>query len=158
MRRLKKFEELNYSTYASAADKIDKLGQKEKSEELLRHGLKMSRKFSDEATFSIVVGDVREFPSAKFESLNIFKSYGVWTLRAIFKSDSVNTHRIDSTVSNDGKIEWKDGNKFLDKKSTLRFQGVINEISSFQLDFQSFFSETGLTTEDLKLVLRTYFK
>lgn len=156
MKHLKKFEELDYTTYMSAADKLASYGQTDKAKELKKHALEMSRKFADEVNFGILVGGVREFTDAKFVSISIFKTSGNWMLRGLFKSGSL-THRVDSTVSESGQIIWKDGNKFLDKKSVVNYQKVIRELSLTQVDFEMFFKQTGLTSEDLTLVLRTFY-
>lgn len=156
MKHIRKFEELDYSTYISAADKLDQFGQTKKADELRDHAVNMSRKFADENTFGILVGDVRPFPDAKFESLSIFKAGDSWCLRGIFHSGSA-THRIDSTVNPNGEIVWKEGNKFLDKKSCIKYQTVISDLCKIQDDFDLYFSQTGLIPEDLKLVLRTFY-
>ncbi len=156
MKHLRKFEELDYSTYMSAADKLDQYGQTSRSTELRKHAVNMSRKFADESVFGILVGGVRPFPEAKFTALEIFKAGDSWCLRGIFQSGSA-THRIDSNVSPTGEITWKDGNKFLDKRSVVNYQRVISDLSKSQDDFNLFFNQTGLNTEDLKLVLRTFY-
>lgn len=157
MKHLRKFEELDYSTYISAADKLAGYGQTKRAEELRAHAQTMSRKMADEETFGILVGEVRPFPSAKFSDLTIFRtSENSWCLRGIFKSGE-STHRIDCNVSRDGQITWKEGNKFLDKKSVMKFQKVIIELSKSQDDFKDFFRLTGLTSDSLILVLRTFY-
>ena len=156
MKHLRKFEELDYSTYMSAADKFDQFGQTRRADELRDHAVNMSRKFADESTFGIIVGGVRPFPDAKFTSLEIFKAGDSYCIRGIFHSGS-STHRIDSNVMPNGEIVWKEGNKFLDKKSAVNFQKVISDLSKSQSDFDSFFEQTGLNSEDLKLVLRTFY-
>lgn len=156
MKHLIKFEELDYSTYMSAADKFSQLGQKRKAEEVRSHATKMSRKYVDQETFGILVGDVRPFPEAKFTSLSVFKAGESWCLRSLFRSGDY-THRIDSTVLPNGDIVWKEGNKFLDKKSVFKFQKVVSELSKIQDDFNLLFQQSGLKSESLKLVSRTFY-
>lgn len=156
MKRLKKFEELDYATYLSAADKFSKYGQEAKAQDTIRHAKEMARKYANEQTFGILVGEVKPFPDAKFSELSVFKTAGSWTIRGIFQSGSA-THRIDADVSPTGQINWKDGNKFLDRGSVMKFQRVISDLSRTQGDFEDFFTHTGLKSEDLKVVLRTFY-
>jgi hypothetical protein len=156
MKHLRKFEELNYSTYMSAADKLAGYGQTDRAKELRDHAVDMSRKAIDSMTFGILVGGVRPFPDAKFTSLDIFKSGSGWVMNSIFQSGN-NTHKVTSSVSPDGDITWREGNKFLDRKSVLNFQKMIVKLCESQDDLQSFLSESGLSPEDLKPVLRTFY-
>ena len=156
MKHLRKFEELNYSTYMSAADKLSGFGQTDKSKELKSHAIKMSRKVDDDMVFGIMVGGIRPFPEAKFISLDIFKTGEGWTLQAIFQSGN-NTHRIGCSVSDMGDISWRDGNKFIDRKSVVNFQKVIVSLANTQDELVNYLNETGLKPEDLKLIQRTFY-
>ena len=161
MKHLKKFEELDYSTYASAANKLSGFGQEDKARELITHAGKMSKVETGALIFNVMVGP-RSFPSAKLESMEVYRSgedlktNQTWTLQAILKSGD-NTHRVSSNVSNSGEITWKDGNKFGDKRSVFNFQKAVISYAKFQPDFVRFLSENNLTSEDLKLVLRTFY-
>lgn len=156
MKHLIKFEELDYSTYMSAADKLQQFGQSQRAKDLRTHAVSMARKFADENTFGILVGDVREFPEAKFVRLEVFTKGNTWCLRGIFESGQ-NTHRVDAEIMNNGDIVWKEGNRFLDRKSTQNFQRVISDLCRTQTDFHNFFQNSGLTPENLKLVSRTFY-
>ena len=157
MKHIRKFEELDYSTYISAADKLEDFGQIDRAKELRTHAVNMSRREVDEMTFGILVGDVRPFPEAKFQEMSLFRSGESFLLRTIFNSGN-NTHRIDSVVNpKTGDVTWSEGNKFLEKRSTMKFQKLVDAISKNQDDFQSFFVESKLTSTDLKVVFRTFY-
>jgi len=156
MKHLRKFEELDYSTYTSAADKMASYGQTDKAEEIRSHAKKMARMIIDNMTFGILVGNVRNFPSAKFDSGRIFKSGNAYTLQVIFKSDD-NTHIVNSKVTDNGEIAWTDGNKFMNRGSVIKFQQLVQQLGKFQPDFVSFLNENDLKTDDFKVVLRTFY-
>lgn len=156
MKHLRKFEELDYSTYMSAADKLASYGQTDRAKEIRSHAVDMSRKEIDSMTFGILVGNVRPFPDAKFTSLDIFKSGSGWIMNSVFQSGN-NTHKVTSSISDTGEITWMEGNKFLDRRSVLNFQKMIVKLCESQDDLQSFLSENGLSPEDLKPVLRTFY-
>ena len=156
MKHLRKFEELNYSTYMSAADKLSGFGQTARSKEVKDHAVNMSRKVVDDMTFGIMVGDVKPFPDAKFTSLDIFRTGEGWTLQAVFQSGN-NTHRIGCSVSNTGEVAWRDGNKFIDRKSVVKFQKAIISLAHSQDELVNYLKETGLQPEDLRLVQRTFY-
>lgn len=156
MKHLRKFEELDYSTYMSAADKMASYGQTSKAEEVRKHALTMARKVIDDMNFGILVGGVRTFPNAKFENARIFKSGNAWSLQVILKSDN-NTHSVNCKVLENGEVTWADGNKFMDRGSVLKFQQLVKQLSKFQPDFLSFLKENNLNSEDIKVVLRTFY-
>jgi len=156
MRHLRKFEELDYSTYMSAADKMASYGQTSKAEEVRKHALSMARRVIDDMNFGILVGGVRTFPNAKFENARIFKSGNAWSLQVILKSDE-NTHSVNCKVLENGEISWADGNKFMDRGSVLKFQQLVKQLAKFQPDFLAFIKDNNLTPEDLKVVLRTFY-
>lgn len=156
MKHLRKFEELDYSTYISAADKMASYGQTSKAEEVKKHAVNMARRVIDNLEFGILVGGVRTFPNAKFENARIFKSGNAWSLQAIFQSGD-NTHSISCKVVESGEVTWTDGNKFMDRGSVLRFQQLIRQLAKFQPGFVSFVNENNITPEDLKVVLRTFY-
>lgn len=156
MKHLRKFEELDYSTYMSAADKIASYGQTNRAEEIKTHAVNMARKIIDSMSFGILVGNVRPFPNAKFHSGRIFKSGTAYTLQVIFKSDD-NTHIVTSKVSDNGEISWTDGNRFMNRGSAIKFQQLVQQLGKFQSDFVSFLEEHDLKTDDFKVVLRTFY-
>ena len=106
MKHIRKFEELDYSTYISAADKLEDFGQIDRAKELRTHAVNMSRREVDSMTFGILVGDIRPFPEAKFHEMSLFRSGESFLLRTIFNSGN-NTHRIDSVVNpKTGDVTW----------------------------------------------------
>ena len=156
MKHLRKFEELDYSTYMSAADKLAAYGQTDRAKEIRSHAVDMSRKEIDSMTFGILVGNVRPFPDAKFTSLDIFKSGSGWIMNSVFQSGN-NTHKVTSSVSPTGDITWMEGNKFLDRKSVKNFEELIVILCDVQDDLKGFLSENGLEPKNFKTVLRTFY-
>lgn len=156
MKHLRKFEELDYSTYISAADKIASYGQTDRAEDIKAHAKNMARMIIDEMTFGILVGNVRPFPHAKFHSGRIFKSGTDWKLQVIFKSDE-HTHNVTCKVTDSGEVTWTDGNKFMNRGSAIKFQQLIQQLAKFQPDFVGFLNEYGLKVDDLKVIIRTFY-
>jgi hypothetical protein len=156
MKHLRKFEELNYSTYMSFADKVAAKGQSELADEARYHAVNISRKPIDNMTFGILVGGVRPFPDAKFTSSEIFKSGNGWIMNSVFQSGN-NTHKVTSAVSSTGDITWMEGNKFLDRKSVRNFEKMIVILCESQDDLKGFLSENSLKPEDFKTDIRTFY-
>lgn len=157
MKNIKTFEELNHSTYMSAAKKIGELGQKNKADSIYNHADKIAKMGIQHMKFNISVG-AKNIENAKFDSMSVYKSGNGYVLQTVFKSGESNVHRVNSSVLANGNITWRDGNKFGDRKSVVTFQKLIHEVSRFQQDFIKFFSDTGLTSEDLSLVPRTFYE
>ena len=157
MKHLRKFEELDYSTYMSAADKMANYGQVKKSEEVKAHAKNMYMMIIKNMEFDILVGNVKEFPMAKFISARIFKSGTAWTLQTMFESNGGYTHNVISKVTNEGEVSWQEGNKFMNRKSVIKFGQLIEQLCLFQPDFVGFLKEYNLNSGDLKLIQRTYY-
>ena len=157
MRHLRKFEELDYSTYMSAADKMAGYGQTKKAEEVKSHAKSMSMMLIKNMEFDILVGNVKEFPMAKFLNARIFKSGTAWTLQVMFESNGGYTHNVISKVTPEGEISWQEGNKFMNRKSAIKFGQLIEQLCLFQPDFVGFLKEYNLNSGDLKLIQRTYY-
>lgn len=157
MKHLRKFEELDYSTYMRAADKMAGYGQTKKSEEVKSHAKKMAMMVIKNMDFDILVGSVKEFPNAKFHTARIFKSGTAWTLQVIFQSEGNYTHSITSKVTEGGEISWQEGNKFMNRKSTIKFGQLIEQLCQYQPDFVGFLKDYNLNSGDLKLIQRTYY-
>jgi hypothetical protein len=156
MKHLRKFEELDYSTYMSAADKIASYGQTKRSEEIKAHAKDMARMIINDMDFDILVGSVRPFPGAKFHTGRVFKSGTAWTLQVIFKSGE-NTHNVTCQLTVGGEITWTEGNKFMNRKSAIKFQQLVQQLAKYQPDFVGFLNEYQLNSDDLKVVLRTFY-
>jgi hypothetical protein len=157
MKHLRKFEELDYSTYMSAADKMAGYGQVKKAEEVKAHAKNMSMMLIKNMEFDILVGNVKEFPMAKFLNARIFKSGTAWTLQVMFESNGGYTHNVISKVTPEGEISWQEGNKFMNRKSAIKFGQLIEQLCLFQPDFVGFLKEYNLNSGDLKLIQRTYY-
>ena len=56
-----------------------------------------------------------------------------------------------------GDVTWSEGNKFLEKRSAMKFQKLVETASKTQYDFKPFFVENKLTTGDLKVVFGTFY-
>jgi len=157
MRHLRKFEELTYSTYMSAADKMTGYGQVKKAEEVKSHAKNMAMMIIRNMNFDILVSNVKEFPMEKFHTARVFKSGKDWTLQVIFESNDGYTHSLISNVTPEGEISWKEGNKFMNRKSTIKFGQLIEQLCLFQPDFIGYLKEYNLNSGDLKLIQRTYY-
>jgi hypothetical protein len=157
MKHLRKFEELDYSTYMRAADKMFNYGQTKKSEEVKVHAKNMAMTIIKNMDFDILVGSVKQFPGAKFLNARIFKSGTAWTLQVMFESTGDYTHNVMSRVTEGGEISWQEGNKFMNRKSVIKFGQLIEQLCQFQPDFVGFLKEYNLNSGDLKLIQRTYY-
>jgi len=157
MKHLRKFEELDYSTYMSAADKMAGYGQTKKAEEVKTHAKNMAMMLIKNMDFDILVGSVKEFPKAKFLNARIFKSGTAWALQVMFESDGGYTHNVMSKATQDGEIIWQEGNKFMNRKSAIKFGQLIEQLCLFQPDFVGFLKECNLNSADIKLIQRTYY-
>src|ERR1035437_3820177 len=98
MKHLKTFEELNYSTYRSAANKIAKHGQKSRAIDIMSHATAMEHKNIKSMTFDILVGEAKVFPGAKFEKLMVSREKGEIGIMMVFKSEN-NNHNVLATRS-----------------------------------------------------------
>ncbi len=156
MKHLKKFEELNYSTYTSAADKLAKHGQKSRSIDIMTHANEMEHKSIKSMTFDILVGETRTFNDAKFEKMMVSREKEAIGIAVIFKSDS-NTHSVLSTLNKDGSVVWKESNKFANRISVNKFQKVLRVLAAFQPDFKKLLDEMGILPENIKVVPRTFY-
>ena len=83
---------MNYSTYASAAEKLSSFGQKQKALALIKHASDLEQKKINDLKFNILVGEVRPFKDAKFHSAQVLREREANTIMCIFQSDA-NTHR-----------------------------------------------------------------
>lgn len=157
MKHLKKFEELDYDTYTSAAGKFQDLGQKERAKKLREHGAEMERKKIDEYKFNILVGEVRTYNDATFKSLDILREKTAYSIVCNFHSEPNNAHRVCATIGQDGTISWRDYNKFADRKSVNNFLTILKILGSYQPNFVGMLNEMNLTPAQLKLSSRTFY-
>lgn len=157
MKYLSKFEELDYSTYMSAAYKMSNYGQTKKADEVKNHAKNMATMIIRNMEFDILVGGIKEFPKAKFINARIFKSGMQWTLQIMFESVGNYTHSVMSNVDQIGEISWQEGNKFMNRKSVIKFAQLIEQLCLFQPDFIGFLNESNLNSGNIKLIQRTYY-
>ncbi len=157
MNHLKKFEELDYSTYKSASSKIKDLGQKDKALAMMSHANDMEKKKIDHYRFDMLVGEVKSVPNATFKSLSISRESNAFTILAVFESGENNSHRVNSVLHPDGSLEWKDNNKFANRKSTNNFLIVVKALANYQPDFVKLLEELHLKSEELTIMSRTYY-
>jgi hypothetical protein len=155
MRIIKFFEEFNHHTYMSAADKLKKHGQKDRANKIISHSVEMESKKISTMSFDILVGP-REFPGAKYEKTMVMRESGSKGITFIFTSGN-NTHRILTTVSENGGISWRDGNKFANRKSVNDFQKLVSTLSTFDKEIIKLMDEMNLTSDILKVISRTFY-
>lgn len=148
---------MNYSTYISAAEKLSAFGQKQRALCLVKHANELEEKKINEFDFDILVGEVKTFSSAKFDSVRVLREKEGNTIMCIFKSGN-NTHRINSTVKNNGSLLWSDGNLFVNRKSVNNFNKLLNHLKNYQKDVKKVLTEMSLDGKDISVITRTYYK
>lgn len=157
MKHLRKFEELDYSTYMSAADKLAAHGQKGKSDRLRGHAEEMEMKRINEMSFDILVGETRTFNDAKFSKATISREKNAYGIMCIFNSEPNHTHRVYATINNDGSIDWREYNKFANRKSVNEYQKLLKLLASFQPEVKKLLAEMKLDSSQLRVVSRTFY-
>lgn len=163
MNYIKKFEELDYSTYISAADRLSQHGQKSRAEKIKSHAVSGEMKKINDMSFDILVGDSRVFNNAKFHSVQVMREKNANGVMMIFTSDpssgrgSSNTHKVLSTINNDGSVTWRDFNKFASRRSVNDYQTALRKISEIQPDIKKMMEDMNLSPSDLRVVSRTFY-
>lgn len=145
---------MDYSTYISAAEKVAALGQKELSKKFLSHASDIVKKKVLEYNFDILVGQVKTFIGAKFVETRVLREKESNTIMFIFKS-GINTHRINTTLKNNGEIVWHDGNLFSNRKSVRDFDKLIMILVEYNRDIQKLMKEMNIT--EIKIISRTFY-
>ena len=148
---------MNYSTYISAAEKLSAFGQKQRALCLIKHANELEEKKINDFDFDILVGEVKTFSSAKFDSVRVLREKEGNTIMCIFKSGN-NTHRINSTVKNNGSLLWSDGNLFVNRKSVNNFNKLLNHLKNYQKDVKKVLTDLALDNKDISIINRTYYK
>lgn len=157
MKYLRKFnEELQHSTYSSAADKLKSHGQRDRADKMISHSIGNQTQQIKKMSFDILVGP-KEFKNAKFEKAQTLRESGSKGVTLIFSSGENNTHRILASVKENGDVVWRDGNKFSNRKSVNDFQKALRSLASFQSDIKKMIEEIGLTPDSLNVVTRTFY-
>jgi hypothetical protein len=157
MKHLSKFEELDYSTYTSAATKLFGHGQKARAEKVKSHAAEIEKKKIDQLSFDILVGDTKTFHDAKFQSVQINRERESKAILITFTSGNNNTHRVSATVNSDGTIVWRDNNKFANRKSVNNYQKAIKLLSEFHPEVIKMLDDMGLNASDLSVISRTFY-
>lgn len=157
MKHLRKFEELDYSTYISAADKLSSHGQKTKADRLRSHADEMEMKKINEMSFDVLVGETRVFNNAKFLKASTLRESNANGILCIFTSEPNNIHRIFATLNDDGTVVWRDYNKFANRKSVNDYQRLLRMVAKFNNEVKKLLSEMNLTPDDIKVVQRTFY-
>jgi hypothetical protein len=156
---------MNHTTYISASNKMEILGQSKTSKRMREHAKTMAYKSIKKLKFDILVGEIREYKDAYFESFRLDKRPGddnispdkAWSMYMIFKSGKDNTHSIISHIDNNGNIKWDSGNKFMSRKSVNEFINLISLLSEFEEGFSKYFSHTKLNAKNLNVQNRTFY-
>lgn len=156
MKHLRKFEELDYSTYTNAASRLKQHGQRAKALKLSSHADDMEMKKINQMSFDVLVGETRPFNDAKFKSVGVLRESGAKGVVCIFESGN-NTHRVLSTINNDGSVVWRDYNKFANRKSVNEYQKLLRMLGEFQPEVKKLLEEMSLTPESLTVVSRTFY-
>lgn len=156
MKHLRKFEELNYSTYTNAAVRLSQHGQRAKALKLSSHAQEMEMKKINQMSFDILVGETRPFNDAKYKSVNVLRESGAKGIVCIFESGN-NTHRVLSTINNDGTVVWRDYNKFANRKSVNEYQKLLRMLGEFQPEVKKLLEEMNLEPSSLTVVSRTFY-
>lgn len=157
MKHLRKFEELDYSTYKSAADKLSHHGQKSRAEKLRSHAEEMEMNKINELSFDILVGETRAFNNAKFFKATVSRESNSNGILCIFTSEPNNTHRVFATLNEDGSVVWREYNKFVNRKSVNDYQRLLRMLANFNVEIKKLLTEMNLTPDSLKVVSRTFY-
>jgi hypothetical protein len=157
MKHLRKFEELDYSTYKSAADKLSQYGQKSRAEKIRLHAEEMEMNKINELSFDILVGETRIFNNAKFFKATVSRESNANGILCIFTSEPNNTHRVLATLNKDGSVAWREYNKFANRKSVNDYQKLLKMLANFNEEIKKLLIEMNLTPDDIKVISRTFY-
>jgi hypothetical protein len=149
---------MKYSVYMSLAQRLRSYGQKEKALEVIKHANSIEEKKINQIDFDILVGRVKPFKGAKFDSVQVLREKEGNTIMCIFKSGVNNTHRINSTIKSDGSLVWCDGNLFENRLSVNNFNKLVNHLKNYNKDIRNILEEMSLVDSEIKVVPRTYYK
>ena len=147
---------MDYTTYISAAKQVASLGQKDLSLKFIKHAELLEEMKIINMKFDILVGEVKAFKNAKFQSVRVIREKEAVTLMFIFKS-GVNTHRINATLNNDGKITWCDGNLFSNRVSVNSFIKLLYHLTNYNKNILDVLKEKEISVNDLQVINRTFY-
>jgi hypothetical protein len=147
---------MDYTTYISAAKQVSSLGQKELSLKFIKHAELLEEMKIIDMKFDILVGEVKSFRDAKFQSVRVIREKEGNTIVFIFHSGD-NTHRVNVTISKDGSISWLDGNKFSNRHSVNSFIKLFKHLKNYKKDIIKLLEELSLNDSDLNFLNRTFY-
>ena len=147
---------MNYSVYISAAKEVSSLGQSDLAKKFTEHANSLEERKISDLKFDILVGQTKTFKAARFESFRVIREKEAVTLMFIFKSGE-NTHRINTTLNNDGKIIWCDGNLFSNRVSVNSFIKLIYHLTNYNKSILDVLKEKQISVNDLQVINRTFY-
>ena len=147
---------MDYKTYISAAKQVSTLGQKDLSLRFIKHAELLEEMKIIDMKFDILVGEVKSFNNAKFQSARVIREKEGNTIIFIFASGE-NTHRVNVTVNKDGSVSWLDGNKFSNRQSVNSFIKLFKHLRNYKKDIIKLLDELSLTETNLKFSNRTFY-
>lgn len=156
MKHIKKFEDLDYTTYVNAADKMSAFGQKSRADKVRSHADKTQMDKINETLFDILVGESRVYSGAKFLSAQAMKEKNSIGILCVFTSGN-NTHKVLATLENDGTLVWRDYNKFANRKSVNEYLKAVKILATTQQDIKRLLEEINIKPEELKVAARTFY-
>jgi hypothetical protein len=121
---------MNYSIYISAAKEVSVFGQTDLAKKFIKHANSLEERKITDLKFDVLVGSTKTFDGAKYDSFRVIREKEAVTLMFIFKSGE-NTHRINATLNNDGRITWCDGNLFSNRVSVNSFIKLIYHLTNY---------------------------
>jgi hypothetical protein len=147
---------MDYKIYISAAKQVSTLGQKDLSLRFIKHAELLEEMKIVDMKFDILVGEVKSFNNAKFQSARVIREKEGNTIIFIFSSGD-NTHRVNVTVNKDGSVAWLDGNKFSNRQSVNSFIKLFKHLRNYKKDIIKLLDELSLTETNLKFSNRTFY-
>lgn len=153
---------MNYTTYISAAEKLNTLGQKKLANSFIEHANELEKRKISELKFNILVGEVKAFKDAKFLSARAIREKEGNTIMFIFTSGdpyslNSNTHRINTTINKDGSVKWQSGNLFLDRHSVKNFDKLVKHITNYQKDIIDVINSMSIDKKEIGIINRTFY-
>ena len=148
---------MKYSTYVSASEKVASLGQNLLAKKFIEHANLIEQKKIEGLKFDILVGKVKAFLDAKFNSVRVIREKEAITVMFIFTSGQNNTHRINCTLRKNGEIVWCDGNLFKNRVSVKNFTKLFYHLTNYNKDIRNILKESGISVDSLNVVNRTFY-
>ena len=147
---------MNYSIYISAAKEVSVFGQTDLAKKFIKHANSLEERKITDLKFDVLVGSTKTFDGAKYDSFRVIREKEAVTLMFIFKSGE-NTHRINATLNNDGRITWCDGNLFSNRVSVNSFIKLIYHLTNYNKNILDVLKEKQISVNDLQIINRTFY-